>query len=56
MIVGLFQILYINDDLPDWPSSPEIWAKLLLVVLFGVLQQFCMLGKDDDVFKMCTAT
>ena len=50
VIVGLILIFALNDDLPDWPSTPEIWMKVIMVALFGVVQQFFIIGKKNPQF------
>ena len=50
MIVGLILIFVYNNDLPDWPSTPEIWMKVAMVALFGVIQQFFIIGKKNHQF------
>lgn len=44
VIVGLILIFVYNNDLPDWPSTPEIWMKVAMVALFGVIQQFFIIA------------
>ena len=53
IIAGALQSYYMDDnpddkdgDLPKLPLDPEIWVYVVAIGIFGVLQQFCLIGKQ----------
>ena len=45
MTAGWIQLLAVDSSLPKMPSDPKIWAIAVLVAIFGVIQQYCLIGK-----------
>ena len=51
MTAGWIQLLAVDSNLPKMPSDPKIWAIAVLVAIFGVIQQYCLIGNTLLVIK-----
>ena len=54
LIGGWIQFLAVDSDLPKIPENPEIWAMAILVAIFGVFQQYCLIGNQTYLLKVTT--
>ena len=52
MTAGWIQLLAVDSSLPKMPSDPKIWAIAVLVAIFGVIQQYCLIGKHLFPLKL----
>ena len=48
LISGWMQLLVVSSELPKIPSDPKIWIFAALVGIFGVVQQYCTIGKLQE--------
>ena len=55
LIVGFIQLFWVSfdepekDHLPILPLDPRIWLVVIIVGIFGVIQQLCVIGKKLSV-------
>ena len=55
MIVGVIQLTWVSfdepekDHLPILPLDPRIWIVVTIVGIFGVIQQLCVIGKNQKL-------
>ena len=51
LIVGVIQLMWVSfdepekDHLPILPLDPRIWIVVIIVGIFGVIQQLCVIGE-----------
>ena len=60
LIVGVIQVIWVSfdepekDHLPILPLDPRIWIVVIIVGIFGVIQQLCVIGKKyQKLFIHC---
>ena len=57
LIVGVIQLIWVSfdepekDDLPILPLDPRIWVVVTIVGIFGVIQQLCVIGKNQKLLN-----
>jgi hypothetical protein len=57
LIVGVIQLIWVSfdeqekDQLPILPLDPRIWIVVTIVGIFGVIQQLCVIGKNQKLLN-----
>ena len=59
LVVGVIQLMWVSfdepekDHLPILPLDPRIWIVVIIVGIFGVIQQLCVIGKKYRKLSNC---